>query len=221
MICRDNKNLSSFEKSGKWNVPNYKPHFVRTNIMAYLQINKCLGPCEWVEGGGGRCVGVRIRCIEWVIEIHLVQIYFLTLCARMSIVDATSWLDIKPSRFRSVTSYTFALLLKNCTRSLHASNDLWTWKLHYSMNIYKKITWNAFICHFYSLVLTYTRMLQLPTQMQASITFNSTKMGSKPLFVRVNIKSRTIFVDSETGHTFKMKNRFPFVASHVALYTYT
>lgn len=53
------------------------------------------------------------------------------------------------------------------------------------------------------------------TQTHTSITFNSTKMGSKLLFVRVNTKSSTIFVDSETGHTFKMKNRFPFAASHV------
>lgn len=58
-----------------------------------------------------------------------------------------------------------------------------------------------------------------PTETHASITFNSTKTGSKPLFVRVNIKSRAIFVDSETGHTFKMKNRFPFVASHVVVHS--
>lgn len=71
-----------------------------------------------------------------------------------------------------------------------------------------------------SLSFTYTWMLQAPTQAHASIPFNSTKMGSKPLFVRVNIKSRTTFVDSETGHTFKMKNRFPFVAAHVALHAW-
>lgn len=125
---------------------------------------------------------------------------FDTLCASLSIVDATFWLDTKTITvsnghfLKTVASIIYILFTLYKLHALHFMHQM----------IYEhgnSITQWIFIRKLRELLLFFHFNFQFhllcngerASQTHTSITFNSMKMGSKPLFVRVNIKSRTNF----------------------------
>lgn len=90
--------------------------------------------------------------------------------------------------------------------TLHASNDLWTWREHYKINIHKKTTWNPFFLLSHSFAtFTFASICWL-------ILTNQNHCSSG-LFSFIARKTVNDFFSS-LDHIWNRKNRLPFAVLH-------